>query len=59
MRRCVQMRLEDEYHVRLQAFCEKHGLSKADAMRFFLDFLPAENVLEAEVERWYDTVRAK
>lgn len=51
----VQLKLEEEYHDRLMAFCKRSGVSKADAVRFMIDTVNLEEVTDAEFDRWFDT----
>ena len=51
----VQLKLEDEYHDILMAFCQRNGATKADAVRFMIDTLQLKEQSDVEFDRWYDT----
>lgn len=51
----VQIKLEDEYHDKLLAFCMRNGASKAEAIRYMIDTLQLNEVSDVEFDRWYDT----
>ena len=51
----VQLKLEEDYHDKLIAFCKRCGVTKADAFRFMMDTINLEGVTDAEFDRWYDT----
>jgi len=51
----VQLKLEPEYHTKLMEFCQRCGVTKADAIRFMIDTVRLEEVADAEFDRWYDT----
>lgn len=53
----VQLKLEDEYHDKILAFCKRNGVTKADAVRFMIDRLKLNEVSDVEFDRWYDTRR--
>lgn len=53
----VQIKLEQEYHDKLLAFCTRNGVPKADAVRFMIDRLKLNEVSDVEFDRWYDTRR--
>lgn len=50
----VQIKLEERYHDKLMAFCQRNGVSKADALRFMIDSLQGGQS-DVEFDRWYDT----
>lgn len=51
----MQVKLEDEYHDKLMAFCKRNGVPKADAIRYMIDTLQLEEQSDVEFDRWYDT----
>lgn len=51
----VQLKLEDNYHDKIQAYCRRFGVSKADLMRFMLDTLENWGVQDDEFDQWYDS----
>lgn len=53
----VQLKLETVYHEKLMAFCQRNGVTKADAIRFMIDRLKLNEVSDVEFDRWYDTRR--
>lgn len=50
----VQVKLEDEYHKKLLDFCNRNGVTKADAIRYMIDTLQLDKVSDYEFDRWYD-----
>ena len=53
----VQIKLELPYHDKLMAFCQRNGVTKADAIRYMIDTLQLDGVSDVEFDRWYDTIR--
>lgn len=53
----VQLKLEEEYHAKIMAFCKRNGVTKADTIRFMIDRLKLDEVSDVEFDRWYDTRR--
>lgn len=51
----IQVKLEDEYHDKLMAFCRRNGTTKADALRYMIDTLGLTEKNDVEFDRWYDT----
>lgn len=51
----MQVKLEDEYHDKLMAFCSRNGTTKADALRYMIDTLGLTEKNDVEFDRWYDT----
>lgn len=51
----VQLKLEDEYHDKLLAFCMRNGATKSDAIRYMIDTLKLTGASDVEFDRWYDT----
>lgn len=51
----VQVKLEDTYHDKLQAFCSRNGATKADVIRYMIDTLQLTEVNDVEFDRWYDS----
>lgn len=51
----MQVKLEDEYHDKLMAFCRRNGTTKADALRYMIDTLGLTEKNDVEFDRWYDT----
>ena len=50
----VQLKLEDEYHDKLLAFCTRNGATKSDAIRYMIDTLKLTRANDVEFDRWYD-----
>lgn len=51
----MQVKLENEYHDKLMAFCQRNGATKADVIRYMIDTLGLTGVNDVEFDRWYDT----
>lgn len=49
----AQLKLEDEYHEKLQRLCLRFGVTKADLVRFMLDTVENWGVTDDEFNRWY------
>lgn len=49
----AQLKLEDEYHEKLQNLCLRFGVTKADLVRFMLDTVENWGVTDDEFDRWY------
>lgn len=49
----AQLKLEDEYHEKLQRLCLRFGVTKADLVRFMLDTVEHWGVTDDEFDRWY------
>lgn len=50
----VQVKLHNEYHDKLQSYCRRFGVSKAELIRFMLDTMDNWGVMDDEFNRWYD-----
>lgn len=50
----AQLKLEDEYHEKLQRLCLRFGVTKADLVRFMLDTVENWGVTDDEFDRWYE-----
>lgn len=48
----VQLKLEEDYHDKMQFFCRKFGVTKTELVRFMLDTMNDWGITEDEFDRW-------
>lgn len=53
--RCnIQIKIEKEYHDQFVAFCKKHGMTKAEALRFFIDTFNLDDLDEDYIRNYLE-----
>lgn len=50
----VQLKLNDDYHEKMQDLCRKFGVTKTELVRFMLDTMDNWGITEDEFNRWYE-----